>query len=99
MSSPSPAPTAAPCPPSARWPEVSTDVAVGQVRQIEFVADEEGDWSLHCHKSHHTMGPMGHAVPTMIGVDQRAVLDKIQKLVPDYMPMGDRGMGESGPAR
>lgn len=66
-----------PVPPSARWPEVSTDVAVGQVRQIEFVADEEGDWSLHCHKSHHTMGPMGHAVPTMIGVDHacRAVQD------------------------
>ncbi|WP_043328982.1 multicopper oxidase family protein [Curvibacter gracilis] len=88
-----------PVPPSARWPEVTTDVAVGQVRQIEFVADEEGDWSLHCHKSHHTMGPMGHAVPTMIGVDQRAVLDKIQKLVPDYMPMGDRGMADMGAMR
>ena len=29
-----------------RWPEVSVDIAVGQMRQIEFVADEEGDWAF-----------------------------------------------------
>ena len=56
-----------PVPKSARWPEVTTDVAVGQMRQIEFVADEEGDWALHCHKSHHTMNAMGHEIPTLIG--------------------------------
>ena len=49
-------------PKSARWPEVTTDVAVGQMRTIEFLADEEGDWAFHCHKSHHTMNPMGHNV-------------------------------------
>ena len=54
---------------SARWPEVTTDIAVGQMRQLEFVADAPGDWALHCHKSHHTMNAMGHDVPTMIGVD------------------------------
>ncbi len=83
-------------PKSARWPEVSVDVAVGQMRQMEFVADEEGDWALHCHKAHHTMGPMGHGVPTMIGVDHRDVADKIRKLVPDYMVMGDKGMADMG---
>ncbi|MBP6895641.1 MAG: copper oxidase [Pseudacidovorax sp.] len=83
-------------PRSARWPEVTTDVAVGQMRQIEFIADEEGDWALHCHKSHHTMGPMGHDVPTMIGVDHRGVADTIRRLVPDYMVMGDKGMAEMG---
>ncbi|MDD0814686.1 copper oxidase [Curvibacter sp. HBC28] len=88
-----------PVPPTARWPEVTTDVGVGQMRQIEFVADEEGDWALHCHKSHHTMGPMGHNVPTMIGVDQSAVLEKIQNLVPGYMAMGERGMAEMGSMR
>jgi hypothetical protein len=81
-------------PPSARWPEVSVDVAVGQMRQVEFVANEPGDWAFHCHKSHHTMNPMGHDVPTMIGVDQRPVLEKINKLVPDYMIMGDKGMAD-----
>jgi FtsP/CotA-like multicopper oxidase with cupredoxin domain len=81
-----------PIPQTARWPEVTTDVAVGQMRQIEFVADEEGDWSFHCHKSHHTMNAMGHNVPTMIGVDHRDIGKKINSLIPDYMVMGERGM-------
>jgi FtsP/CotA-like multicopper oxidase with cupredoxin domain len=81
-----------PVPPSARWPEVTVDIAVGQMRQIEFVADEPGDWAVHCHKSHHTMGPMGHDVPTMIGVDHRGLVGRIQRVAPDYMVMGERGM-------
>jgi hypothetical protein len=39
---------------------------------------------------------MGHSVPTMIGVDHREVVRKIQKLVPDYMVMGERGMADMG---
>lgn len=83
-----------PIPQTARWPEVTTDVAVGQMRQIEFVADEEGDWAFHCHKSHHTMNAMGHNVPTMIGVDHRDIGKKINSLIPDYMVMGERGMAD-----
>ncbi len=79
---------------SARWPEVTTDVAVGQMRQVEFVASEEGDWAFHCHKSHHTMNAMGHEVPTLIGVDHRKVAKQITSLVPDYMAMGERGMAD-----
>ncbi len=78
-------------PKSARWPEVTTDIAVGQMRAIEFDA-LAGDWAIHCHKSHHTMNAMGHGVPTMIGVDHRDVVKKITGLVPDYMVMGERGM-------
>ncbi len=78
----------------SRWPEVTTDVAVGQMRQVEFIADEEGDWAFHCHKSHHTMNAMGHELPTLIGVDHREVAKKISKLVPDYMVMGERGMAD-----
>lgn len=85
-----------PTPPASRWPEVTTDVAVGQMRQIELIADEEGDWAIHCHKSHHTMNAMGHDVPTMIGVDHRGLIGKIQKVVPDYMLMGERGMADMG---
>jgi FtsP/CotA-like multicopper oxidase with cupredoxin domain len=81
-------------PPSARWPEVTTDIAVGQMRALEFVADELGDWALHCHKSHHTMNAMGHAVPTMLGVKQDDLVKKISNLVPDYMAMGETGMSE-----
>lgn len=78
-------------PKSARWPEVTTDIGVGQMRAFEFDA-LAGDWAIHCHKSHHTMNAMGHGVPTMIGVDHREVAQKIAKLVPDYMVMGDKGM-------
>jgi len=85
-----------PMPKSARWPEVTTDIAVGQMRQIEFLTEEEGDWAFHCHKSHHTMNAMGHDVPTMIGVDHREVAKKIIQLVPDYMVMGEAGMADMG---
>jgi len=85
-----------PWPVAARAPEVTTDVAVGQMRQLEFLADEEGDWALHCHKSHHTMNAMGHNVPTMIGVDHTGLVKKLQKLMPDYMVMGERGMADMG---
>jgi FtsP/CotA-like multicopper oxidase with cupredoxin domain len=82
---------------SARWPETSIDVPVGAMRAYEFVADEPGDWALHCHKSHHTMNAMGHDVRTYIGVDQRQIRDRINRLLGgDYMPMGSQGMAEMG---
>ena len=81
---------------SARWPETTVDMPIGALRAIEFVADAPGDWAFHCHKSHHVMNAMGHDVPTMIGVDQRGVAEKINKLLPDYMVMGERGMAEMG---
>ncbi|NOT18752.1 MAG: copper oxidase [Sideroxydans sp.] len=81
-------------PASARWPEVTTDIAVGQMRAIEFIANEPGDWAFHCHKSHHTMNAMGHDVPTLLGVKQGDLMKKIGNLVPEYMPMGETGMSE-----
>ena len=82
-------------PKGARWPEVTTDIAVGQMRAIEFDA-VAGDWAFHCHKSHHTMNAMGHDVPTLIGVDHRGIAEKVKALVPDYMVMGERGMADMG---
>ena len=78
-------------PKTARWPEVTTDIAVGQMRAIEFDATDVGDWAFHCHKAHHTMNAMGHDVPNMIGVDHRKVANKIIQIIPDYMVMGERG--------
>ena len=83
-------------PKAARWPETTIDVAVGQMRAMEFIADNPGDWAFHCHKSHHVMNAMGHDIPTMIGVDHRGIAQKIIKLVPDYMVMGERGMADMG---
>ena len=81
-----------PTPKTARQHEITENIAVGQMRQLDFLADEEGDWAIHCHKSHHTMNPMGHDVPTLIGVDHRGVARQITRLIPDYMVMGERGM-------
>ena len=83
-------------PKGARWPEVTIDIGVGQMRAIEFVANNPGDWAFHCHKTHHTMNAMGHEVPTMIGVDQKSVAEKINKLIPEYMTMGSNGMADMG---
>ncbi|OJX76876.1 MAG: copper oxidase [Mesorhizobium sp. 65-26] len=82
--------------PEARWPEVSIDIPVGAMRAYEFHAKYEGDWAIHCHKSHHTMNAMGHDVPTFIGVDKTKVAEKIRKVQPEYMPMGNRGMADMG---
>ncbi|SIQ41068.1 Multicopper oxidase with three cupredoxin domains (includes cell division protein FtsP and spore coat protein CotA) [Janthinobacterium sp. TND4EL3] len=82
--------------PESRWPEVTTDIAVGQMRAVEFTATDLGDWAFHCHKSHHTMNAMGHDVPTMIGVDHQGVAAKVNQLVPGYMVMGERGMADMG---
>ncbi|MBI1203722.1 MAG: multicopper oxidase domain-containing protein [Rhodopseudomonas sp.] len=83
-------------PESARWPEVTIDVPVGGMRAFEFDAHEPGDWAFHCHKSHHTMNAMGHAVNNFIGVETRDLAKTIRKLTPDYMPMGSAGMAEMG---
>ena len=40
------------------------------------------------------MNAMGHDVPTMIGVEHADLAQKIDKLIPDYMAMGERGMGD-----
>ena len=69
----------------------TTDVGVGQMRALEFDATAPGDWAFHCHKAHHTMNAMGHNVPNMIGVDHRGIANKIIRIIPDYMVMGDRG--------
>ena len=82
--------------PASRWPEVTTDIAVGQMRAIEFNAAAEGDWAFHCHKSHHTMNAMSHSMPTMLGVEQDDLAKQIGALVPQYMnisgAMGDMQM-------
>jgi hypothetical protein len=66
------------------------------MRAIEFDATEEGDWAFHCHKSHHTMNAMGHAVKNFIGVDKRDLTKQISKIVPGYMAMGSAGMADMG---
>jgi hypothetical protein len=83
-----------PLPESAWIPETSMNVPPGTTRDIEFVADNPGDWALHCHKVHHTMNQMGHGLPVLIGVDQSAAAERIERVVPGFMTMGSTGMGD-----
>jgi manganese oxidase len=86
-------------PPSARWPETTVLVATGTTRNIEFVADAESDWPMHCHMTHHLMNQMGHGLPNVLGVDLSDLDERIRKLVPGYMRMGATGMGEMAEMR
>ena len=81
---------------SAQWPETTVLVPVGSTRTIEFVADEPGDWAMHCHMTHHVMNQMGHGLPNVIGVDTGNLDERVRKVVPGYMTMGQTGMGDMG---
>ena len=83
-----------PTPHSAQFPQTTVDVPPGTTRDIEFVADNPGDWALHCHKSHHTMNQMSHDVPNTTGVSQKGLEQRVKKLLPGYMAMGESGMGD-----
>jgi len=80
-------------PTAGQWPETTVLVPVGTTRDIEFVADAAGDWAFHCHMTHHVMNQMGHGLPNMMGVDPKQVDPHVQPLLPEYMTMGDTGMG------
>jgi len=81
-------------PRSAQFPETTVLVPVGATRDIQWVADNPGDWPFHCHKSHHTMNAMAHEIPNTLGADQRKPARNIRKLLPGYAPMGEHGMAE-----
>jgi hypothetical protein len=83
-------------PESARWPEVTVLVPVGSTRTVEWLANNPGDWSFHCHMSHHVMNQMGHNLPNLIGVNTDGFDKRTKKVVPGYMTMGAAGMAEMG---
>jgi FtsP/CotA-like multicopper oxidase with cupredoxin domain len=67
-------------------------VAVGQTRDVEFIADNPGDWAFHCHMLHHMMNQMGHRFPNLVGINAQKMDSSMRKLIPDYMTMGQTGM-------
>jgi hypothetical protein len=81
--------------PEAAWsPETTINVPPGTTRTLEFVADNPGDWPLHCHKSHHAMNAMSHEIPNVIGVDQSRLQERLNEIAPGSMAMGTTGMAE-----
>ncbi|WP_308909385.1 multicopper oxidase family protein [Pseudokordiimonas caeni] len=85
-----------PIPATARFPETSVLVPVGATRTIEFVADNPGDWAMHCHMTHHVMNQMGHGIPNMIGADPQLINAAVRPVVDGFMAMGHDGMGDHG---
>jgi hypothetical protein len=81
-------------PEAGRWPETTVLVPVGSTRTIELVADNLGDWALHCHMTHHTMNQMGHNIPNLIGVDPSEFDEKIASVLPSYLDAAQTGMAE-----
>jgi FtsP/CotA-like multicopper oxidase with cupredoxin domain len=93
--------------PETAWvPSNNVLVAVAQAREVEFIANNPGDWVLHCHMFHHMMnhmtvmvGPMGgHSRRgTPAGNDMATGMGMIQRgpaLAEEIGPSIGRGMGE-----
>jgi len=80
--------------PAAQWPESTVLVPVGSTRTIELMADAPGDWAMHCHMTHHLMNQMGHGIPNVVGIDPRKLDERVRKVLPGYMTMGQNGMGD-----
>ena len=84
-------------PESAQQVESTVLVQVGSARVVEFIADNPGDWPVHCHMTHHTMTQMGDKFPNMIGVNPGKLDEKVRSsLLPGYMTMGATGMADMG---
>lgn len=82
-------------PPAAQSSQVTVLVAPGETRDIEFIADNPGDWALHCHKSHHTMNQMQHNLPNLTGIKKQGIEERIKQFFPDFMGlMNINGMGD-----
>jgi len=94
--------------PETAWvPGNNVLVGVAQARDVEFVANNPGDWMIHCHMFHHMMnhmasmvGPMGHQSKGMpSGRDMQNSLGMIQlgrgeSPLKELGPSLGRGMGE-----
>ena len=83
-------------PESAQQVETTAHTPVGTTRTFDFVADEPGDWAMHCHMTHHVMNQMGHEFPNLIGIDPTGLDKKIRRFIPGYMTMGQDGMADMG---
>jgi FtsP/CotA-like multicopper oxidase with cupredoxin domain len=91
-------------PETAWYPNNTVLVGVAQARDVEFEANNPGDWMLHCHLPHHMMnhmvsmvGPIGEMDQEMrTGMEMSAgmgVAEKGNALTLERGPGFGRGMG------
>jgi FtsP/CotA-like multicopper oxidase with cupredoxin domain len=94
--------------PESAWiPSNNVLVGVAQAREIEFIANNPGDWVMHCHMFHHMMNHMAVMVGPMhgdsrggmkSGMNAQAGMGMTQggpALSRDNGPSLGRGMGEN----
>jgi hypothetical protein len=92
------------------WPGNTVLVGVAQARDIEFVANNPGDWMIHCHLPHHMMnqmssnaGKMTRTAGVPAGGDMNTGMGMLKgtsgaPLGEDYGPTLGRGLGGVGNA-
>ncbi len=97
-------------PEAAWWPGNTVLVGVAQARDVEFVANNPGDWMIHCHLPHHMMNQMSSNVGKMTrtagmpaGGDMNTGMGMLKgtpgaPMGEDYGPALGRGLGGVGNA-
>jgi manganese oxidase len=97
-------------PESAWWPGNTVLVGVAQARDVEFVANNPGDWMIHCHLPHHMMNQMSSTVGKITrtagmpaGGDMNTGMGMLQgtpgaPMGEDYGPALGHGLGGVGNA-
>ncbi len=97
-------------PEAAWWPGNTVLVGVAQARDVEFLANNPGDWMIHCHLPHHMMNQMSSNVGKMTriagmpaGGDMNTGMGMLKgtpgaPMGEDYGPTLGRGLGGVGNA-
>src|SRR5882724_5732238 len=90
-------------PQSTRGPGNTVLVGVAQSRDVEFVANNPGDWMLHCHLPHHMMnqmssnvGPMSRRSGMPVGVEMERGMGMLRQgsaMSEENGPSLGRGLG------
>ncbi len=71
-------------PESAWYPGNTVLVGVAQARDVEFTAEHEGDWMVHCHLPHHMMNQMVSMAGMLTRGPHASHLAAAGKRVPGY---------------
>ncbi len=84
--------------PQGVWGPANTVlVGVAQARDIEFVANNPGDWMLHCHLPHHMMNSMMDLMSERMFVtgalSPQQADEQMQLMMAQGAPMGAHGAG------
>jgi hypothetical protein len=82
--------------PESAWiPTNNVLVSVGQSRDVEFIANNPGDWMLHCHILHHMMNHMVSMVGPMPSMASMGDRHESHGAMPE-MQGGEFASGELG---